>query len=259
MGEQVGGVNSFRKQFIDTKNRLIQEGVQNPKTKDIISAMKKQKAEQTQQEALTGLQVEHNLNAQQIKQRSDDMAQLAKQKAGHKQFANNTIMSALSNYNNIAMQEISVIMSNSELTQEQKEEETKKIYTKMQEKQQRAQELMTLFEQKLDYAYGELAAFKSSCTYEIANIQDEKTMTTEQKLKQIGEIQGKEFEKTQEIITKLNNELDAIKKNILNDIPLQTPSEPPITKAPDPDPTANDWVDPNKSQSKPTPTPSAEA
>lgn len=259
MGEQVGGVNSFRKQFIETKNILIQEGVQNPTTKEIVAAMKKQKAEQAQQEPLTGLQLERNLNPQQFLQRSNEMAQLAKQKTGHKQFANNAIMSALSNHNNIAMQEISAVMTNSALTEAQKNEEVKKIYARMQEKQQQAQEFMTLFEQKLEYAYGELAAFKNSCTYEIANIQDDKTMTPEQKSNLIGQIQGKEFEKTQEIITNINNELDAIKKNLLNDTPLQKQSEPSVTKAPDPDPTANDVVDPNNPPGEPSPTPSAEA
>ena len=227
MGEQVGRVSSFRQKFIEAKNKLIQEGVQNPKTKDIIAAMKSQKAEagqSPQESALTGLQVEQNPNLNQLSQRQEEMSGLMREKSNFQQFATKFLSSGYLSYISKYEQEYCNLMADQNISNEEKGPRLLELQNKIQAKREEFIQKSAIFEQMVNATYTSLMQEADLYNNEISEIQNNKNLTNEEKSQAIEQIQTKKLLNRSEVLTKLNNELDLLRHTLFGETEVETPT-----------------------------------
>jgi len=232
MGEQVGRVSSFRQKFIEAKNKLIQEGVQNPKTKDIIAAMKSQKAEAgqgTQEAALKGLQVEQNPNLNQLSQRQEELSVLMREKSNFEQFSINSLSSKYQSYISNCSQRINNVLADSSLTNEEKNVIISTLQNQMQAKCEEINKTMSQFRQRIGLAYSQLMAHTDSLNSRIAEIQNSNLITNSEKAQMINDLEMQKQIKKSEVLTNLNNEMDAMHHALFEETEVETP---PATQIP---------------------------
>ena len=228
MGEQVGGVSSFRQKFIEAKNSLIQQGVENPKTKDIVAFMRSQQSS-SEQNPVMGLQVEQNPNLNQLSQHQEEISGLMREKSNFKQFALNFLSSGYSNFISKYEQEYSNLLADTNISNDEKNTKLLELQDKMQAKREEFIQRMAFFEQMINETYSQLMHEADSYNNEISEIQNNINLTLEQKAQAIEQLQVQKLAHRSEIMTRLNNELDLMRHSLFGETEVETP---PVTQIP---------------------------